>query len=74
MTKAKREVNDELHGRPNTKEGEVDLYHLVIQTDPDGKDAQQIGVIKDKDLFPVELLSQHQLQANNNNMSAIGEK
>ncbi|KAK3541298.1 hypothetical protein QTP86_020964, partial [Hemibagrus guttatus] len=40
---------DELYTRLDTREGEKDLYRLARQRDRDGKDVQQVRVIKDRD-------------------------
>ncbi|KAK3574478.1 hypothetical protein QTP86_008076 [Hemibagrus guttatus] len=49
VSKAKQKVYDELYTRLNTREGEKDLYRLARQRDRDGKDVQQVRVIKDRD-------------------------
>uniref|UniRef100_A0A3P9HBU6 Lipoxygenase domain-containing protein n=1 Tax=Oryzias latipes TaxID=8090 RepID=A0A3P9HBU6_ORYLA len=49
VAKAKQKAYDELYDRLDTKEGEKDLYRLARQRDRDGKDVQQIRVIKDRD-------------------------
>ena len=49
VAKAKQRAYEDLYVRLDTKEGEVDLYRLVRQRDRDGKDVQQVSVIKDKD-------------------------
>ncbi|KAK3574281.1 hypothetical protein QTP86_004366 [Hemibagrus guttatus] len=46
--RVKREVS-ELYTRLDTREGEKDLYRLARQRDRDGKDVQQVRVIKDRD-------------------------
>lgn len=38
-----------LYARLDSKEGETDLYRLARQRDRDGKDMQQVRVIKDRD-------------------------
>ncbi|KAK3526662.1 hypothetical protein QTP70_030874 [Hemibagrus guttatus] len=49
VSKAKRKAYDELYTRLDTREGEKDLYRLARQRDGDGKDVQQVRVIKDRD-------------------------
>ncbi|KAK2902094.1 hypothetical protein Q8A73_011840 [Channa argus] len=49
VAKAKQRAYEDLYARLDTKEGEVDLYRLARQRDRDGKDVQQVRVIKDKD-------------------------
>ncbi|KAK3516278.1 hypothetical protein QTP70_008641 [Hemibagrus guttatus] len=49
VSKAKQKAYDELYTRLDTREGEKDLYRLARQRDRDGKDAQQVRVIKDRD-------------------------
>ncbi|KAK2922282.1 hypothetical protein Q8A73_001767 [Channa argus] len=49
VAKAKQRAYEDLYVRLDTKEGEVDLYRLARQRDRDGKDVQQVSVIKDKD-------------------------
>ncbi|KAK3553997.1 hypothetical protein QTP70_019112 [Hemibagrus guttatus] len=49
VSKAKQKAYDELYTRLDTREGEKDLYRLARQRDRDGKDVQQISVIKDRD-------------------------
>ncbi|KAK3524753.1 hypothetical protein QTP86_002469 [Hemibagrus guttatus] len=49
VSKAKQKAYDELYTRLNTREGEKDLYRLARQRDRDGKDVQQVRVIKDRD-------------------------
>ncbi|KAK3513905.1 hypothetical protein QTP70_032851 [Hemibagrus guttatus] len=49
VSKAKQKAYDELYTRLDTREGEKDLYRLARQRDRDGKDVQQVGVIKDRD-------------------------
>ncbi|MCJ8736308.1 hypothetical protein PDJAM_G00258080 [Pangasius djambal] len=49
VSKAKQEAYDELYTRLDTREGEKDLYRLARQRDRDGKDVQQVRVIKDRD-------------------------
>ncbi|KAK3546297.1 hypothetical protein QTP70_025706 [Hemibagrus guttatus] len=49
VSKAKQKANDELYTRLDTREGEKDLYRLARQRDRDGKDVQQVRVIKDGD-------------------------
>ncbi|KAK3524296.1 hypothetical protein QTP70_027035 [Hemibagrus guttatus] len=49
VSKAKQKEYDELYTRLDTREGEKDLYRLARQRDRDGKDVQQVRVIKDRD-------------------------
>ncbi|KAK3558132.1 hypothetical protein QTP86_009868 [Hemibagrus guttatus] len=49
VSKAKQKAYDELYTRLDTREGEKDLYRLARQRDRDGKDVQQVRVIKDSD-------------------------
>ncbi|KAK3572428.1 hypothetical protein QTP86_032647 [Hemibagrus guttatus] len=49
VSKAKQKAYDELYTRLDTIEGEKDLYRLARQRDRDGKDVQQVRVIKDRD-------------------------
>ncbi|KAK3516042.1 hypothetical protein QTP70_003331, partial [Hemibagrus guttatus] len=49
VSKAKQKAYDELYTRLDTREGEKDLYRLARQRDRDGKDVQQVRVIKDRD-------------------------
>ncbi|MCJ8736325.1 hypothetical protein PDJAM_G00258370 [Pangasius djambal] len=49
VSKAKQEAYDELYTRLDTREGQKDLYRLASQRDRDGKDVQQVRVIKDRD-------------------------
>ncbi|KAK3531798.1 hypothetical protein QTP70_029738, partial [Hemibagrus guttatus] len=49
VSKAKQNAYDELYPRLDTREGEKDLYRLARQRDRDGKDVQQVRVIKDRD-------------------------
>ncbi|KAK3552006.1 hypothetical protein QTP70_031600, partial [Hemibagrus guttatus] len=49
VSKAKEKAYDELYTRLDTREGEKDLYRLARQRDQDGKDVQQVRVIKDRD-------------------------
>ncbi|KAK3574656.1 hypothetical protein QTP86_011565 [Hemibagrus guttatus] len=49
VSKAKQKAYDELYTRLDTTEGEKDLYRLARQRDRDGKDVQQVRVIKDRD-------------------------
>ncbi|KAK3559553.1 hypothetical protein QTP86_013720 [Hemibagrus guttatus] len=49
LSKAKQTAYDELYTRLDTREGEKDLYRLARQRDRDGKDVQQVRVIKDRD-------------------------
>ncbi|KAK3566503.1 hypothetical protein QTP86_034008 [Hemibagrus guttatus] len=49
VSKAKQKAYDELYMRLDTREGEKDLYRLARQRDRDGKDVQQVRVIKDRD-------------------------
>ncbi|KAK3550617.1 hypothetical protein QTP70_000690 [Hemibagrus guttatus] len=49
LSKAKQKAYEELYTRLDTREGEKDLYRLARQRDRDGKDVQQVRVIKDRD-------------------------
>ncbi|KAK3545315.1 hypothetical protein QTP70_003668 [Hemibagrus guttatus] len=49
VSKAKQKAYDEVYTRLDTREGEKDLYRLARQRDRDGKDVQQVRVIKDRD-------------------------
>ncbi|KAK3515912.1 hypothetical protein QTP86_004938, partial [Hemibagrus guttatus] len=49
VSKAKQKAYDELYTRLDAREGEKDLYRLARQRDRDGKDVQQVRVIKDRD-------------------------
>ncbi|KAK3567506.1 hypothetical protein QTP86_019947, partial [Hemibagrus guttatus] len=49
VSKAKQKAYEELYTRLDTREGEEDLYRLARQRDRDGKDVQQVRVIKDRD-------------------------
>ncbi|MCJ8736419.1 hypothetical protein PDJAM_G00257940 [Pangasius djambal] len=49
VSKAKQDAYDELYTRLDTREGQKDLYRLARQRDRDGKDVQQVRVIKDRD-------------------------
>ncbi|KAK3571820.1 hypothetical protein QTP86_020578 [Hemibagrus guttatus] len=49
VSKAKQKPYEELYTRLDTREGEKDLYRLARQRDRDGKDVQQVRVIKDRD-------------------------
>ncbi|KAK3542137.1 hypothetical protein QTP86_016465 [Hemibagrus guttatus] len=49
VSKAKQKAYDELYTRLDTREGQKDLYRLARQSDRDGKDVQQVRVIKDRD-------------------------
>ncbi|KAK3559113.1 hypothetical protein QTP86_004101 [Hemibagrus guttatus] len=49
LSKAKQKAYDELYTRLDTRKGEKDLYRLARQRDRDGKDVQQVRVIKDRD-------------------------
>ncbi|KAK3566535.1 hypothetical protein QTP86_034040, partial [Hemibagrus guttatus] len=49
VSKAKQKAYDELYTRLDTREGQKDLYKLARQRDRDGKDVQQVRVIKDRD-------------------------
>ncbi|KAK3535940.1 hypothetical protein QTP70_021240 [Hemibagrus guttatus] len=49
VSMAKQKAYDELYTRLDTREGEKDLYRLARQRDRDGKDVQQVRVIKDRD-------------------------
>ncbi|KAK3537219.1 hypothetical protein QTP70_003376 [Hemibagrus guttatus] len=48
VSKAKQKAYDELYTRLDTREGQKDLYRLARQRDRDGKDVQQVRVIKDR--------------------------
>uniref|UniRef100_A0A3B3BTI6 ribonuclease H n=1 Tax=Oryzias melastigma TaxID=30732 RepID=A0A3B3BTI6_ORYME len=48
VSKAKQRAYDDLYARLGSKEGETDLYRLARQRDRDGKDMQQVRVIKDR--------------------------
>ncbi|KAK3520207.1 hypothetical protein QTP70_019359 [Hemibagrus guttatus] len=49
VSKAKQKAYDELYTRLDTREGEKDLNRLARQRDRNGKDVQQVRVIKDRD-------------------------
>ncbi|KAK3525233.1 hypothetical protein QTP86_024950, partial [Hemibagrus guttatus] len=49
VSKAKQKAYDELYTRLDIREGEKDFYRLARQRDRDGKDVQQVRVIKDRD-------------------------
>ncbi|KAK3535326.1 hypothetical protein QTP70_007935 [Hemibagrus guttatus] len=49
VSKTRQKAYDELYTRLDTREGEKDLYRLARQRDRDGKDVQQVRVIKDRD-------------------------
>ncbi|KAK3513148.1 hypothetical protein QTP70_007482 [Hemibagrus guttatus] len=49
VSKAKQKAYDEMYTRLDTREGQKDLYRLARQRDGDGKDVQQVRVIKDRD-------------------------
>ncbi|KAK3531995.1 hypothetical protein QTP86_002262 [Hemibagrus guttatus] len=49
VSKAKQKAYDELYTRLDTREGQKDLYRLARQRDRDGKDVEQVRVIKDRD-------------------------
>ncbi|KAL1279411.1 hypothetical protein QQF64_026084 [Cirrhinus molitorella] len=49
VSKAKQKAYEDLYTRLDTREGEKDLYRLARQRDRDGKDVQQVRVIKDRD-------------------------
>ncbi|KAK3569613.1 hypothetical protein QTP86_002596 [Hemibagrus guttatus] len=49
VSKAKQKAYEELYTRLDTREGEKDLYRLARQRNRDGKDVQQVRVIKDRD-------------------------
>ncbi|KAK3547532.1 hypothetical protein QTP86_021516, partial [Hemibagrus guttatus] len=49
VSKAKQKAYDELYTRLDTREGQKDLYRLAGQRDRDGKDVQQVRVIKERD-------------------------
>ncbi|KAK3510023.1 hypothetical protein QTP70_026002 [Hemibagrus guttatus] len=49
VSMAKQKAYEELYTRLDTREGEKDLYRLARQRDRDGKDVQQVRVIKDRD-------------------------
>ncbi|KAK3522398.1 hypothetical protein QTP86_009537 [Hemibagrus guttatus] len=48
VSKAKQKAYNELYTRLDTREEEKDLYRLARQRDRDGKDVQQVRVIKDR--------------------------
>ncbi|XP_061692833.1 uncharacterized protein LOC133509626 [Syngnathoides biaculeatus] len=49
VAKAKQEAYDDMYTSLDMKEGEKDLYRLPRKRDRDGKDVQQVRVIKDID-------------------------
>ncbi|KAK3506239.1 hypothetical protein QTP70_017788 [Hemibagrus guttatus] len=49
VSKAKQKAYDELYTRLDTRDEQKDLYRLARQRDRDGKDVQQVRVIKDRD-------------------------
>ncbi|KAK3551000.1 hypothetical protein QTP70_011437 [Hemibagrus guttatus] len=49
VSKAKQKAYDELYTRLDTREGQKVLYRLARQRDRDGKDVQQVRVIKNRD-------------------------
>ncbi|KAK3521531.1 hypothetical protein QTP70_009026 [Hemibagrus guttatus] len=49
VSKAKQKAYDKLYTRLDTREGQKNLYTLARQRDRDGKDVQQVRVIKDRD-------------------------
>ncbi|KAK3542667.1 hypothetical protein QTP86_032413 [Hemibagrus guttatus] len=49
VSKAKQKAYDEMYTRLHTREGEKDMYRLARQRDRDGKDVQQVRVIKDRE-------------------------
>ncbi|KAK3531447.1 hypothetical protein QTP70_020542, partial [Hemibagrus guttatus] len=49
VSKAKQKAYDEMYTRLDTREGQKDLYRLARQRNRDGKDVQQVRVIKDRD-------------------------
>ncbi|KAK3518092.1 hypothetical protein QTP70_033311 [Hemibagrus guttatus] len=49
VSKAKQKAYDKLYTKLDTREGQKDLYRLARQRDRDGKDVQQVRVIKDRD-------------------------
>ena len=49
VAKATQGAHEDLCARLDSKEGETDLYRLARQRDRDGKDVQQVKVIKDRD-------------------------
>lgn len=49
VAKAKQGAYDDLYARLGSEQGETDLYRLARQRDRDGKDMQQVRVIKDRD-------------------------
>ncbi|KAK3554912.1 hypothetical protein QTP86_000952 [Hemibagrus guttatus] len=49
VSKAKQKAYDELYTRLDTRQGEKDLYRLARQRARDGRDVQQVRVIKDRD-------------------------
>ncbi|KAK3507778.1 hypothetical protein QTP70_000334 [Hemibagrus guttatus] len=46
VSKSKQKAYEELYTRVHTREGEKDLYRLARQRDRDGKDVQQVRVIR----------------------------
>ncbi|KAK3539055.1 hypothetical protein QTP86_023495, partial [Hemibagrus guttatus] len=49
VSKAKQKSYDKFYTRLDTRGGQKDLYRLARQRDRDGKDVQQVRVIKDRD-------------------------
>lgn len=49
VAKAKQMAYDDLHAKLDSKEGKTDLYRLARQRARDGKDVQQVQVIKDRE-------------------------
>ncbi|KAK3565722.1 hypothetical protein QTP86_014199, partial [Hemibagrus guttatus] len=49
VSNAKQKAYDELYTRLDTRDGQKDLYRVARQRDRDGKDVQQVRVIKDRD-------------------------
>ncbi|KAK3554778.1 hypothetical protein QTP70_033475 [Hemibagrus guttatus] len=62
VSKVKQKAYDELYTRLDTREGEKDLYRLARQRDRDGKDVQQVRVIKDRDRDGRVLTSEESVQ------------
>ncbi|GLD48595.1 uncharacterized protein AKAME5_000254900 [Lates japonicus] len=49
VAKAKQKAYNDLHARLDSMEGKTDLYRLARQRARDGKDVQQVRVIKDRE-------------------------
>lgn len=47
MAKTKEEADEDVDARVDSQEGQTDLYRLARQRDRDGKDVQQVWVMKD---------------------------